>query len=91
MEKKDLKKMLTYSFQLEEQLIELLEECFKEIFKEEYCQIEHYLQGQIESGIEDCGCLQGLEFFKNQLEMDKKQREEYKKKREQNKEKINVE
>lgn len=64
---KQLKSLLSSSYELEGHLSDLLEECFKEIFKDKATSAIAFLQDDLETGMQYNGCIQDLEYFKRQV------------------------
>ena len=69
---KQLKKLLSHSYEVEAELSDLIEQCFKEIFKEQASYAISLFEEDLEGGKEFNGCLQGLEYYKAQVKQSQK-------------------
>jgi len=82
---KQLKMLLADAYESEGQLTDIIEECFKDIFKEQAAYAYSMFEEDLQSGREYNGCLQGLEYYKQQIADNDKRMKEYKEKKEKEK------
>lgn len=61
---KNLKTLLTESYQLESELLELIDQCFKEIFTDKFIIAQNSFEEDLYSGRHFNGCLQNLDYHK---------------------------
>lgn len=77
---KELKLLLSDSYQLESELTDIIKQCFEEIFKDQGSYAYSIFKDDLLNGRENCGCLQGLNYYKQLIAENEKRIAEYKQK-----------